>query len=150
MTTPFRHTARAIIAAIIALQATACLPDERQESKNMEQAAENFADAYFNHDYAKAVELATPESERFLRFRASNISEADVNMLNQRGQEATVSIKSCEQTSDSSATAIIAVEDYLSFDSIEGGGRNIPSAEYRLQLVKRGKRWLAKDIEENK
>ena len=131
---------RLSIVALLALAAAACQPGDTA-SENAEAVARDFAEAFFNHDYAEALRYVTPESERQLRFAASNISEADVALLNGRGKEATVSVKNCEQTADTAATAVIVVEDYLDFDSIEGSGQTVDTGEYRFKLVKRGRRW---------
>ena len=40
-----------------------------------------WADAYFNCDFVEAAKHATPESEKWLRFAASNIVEDDLQLL---------------------------------------------------------------------
>ena len=44
--------------------------------------ATQWAEAYFNCDFKDAANYATPESERWLRFAASNITEEDLKLVN--------------------------------------------------------------------
>ena len=43
--------------------------------------AANWADAYFNCDFHEAANYATPESDKWLRFAASNTTEQDLQTL---------------------------------------------------------------------
>jgi hypothetical protein len=49
-----------------------------------QEAAVAWADAYFNCDFHEAAEYATPESEKWLRFAASNTTEAGLELLRER------------------------------------------------------------------
>ena len=51
------------------------------EEKAMNRVAA-FADAYFNYDFGEALKMVTPESEKWLRFAASNVTQGDVDLLN--------------------------------------------------------------------
>ena len=44
--------------------------------------ATQWAEAYFNCDFKDAANYTTPESERWLRFAASNTTEEDLKLLN--------------------------------------------------------------------
>lgn len=121
---------------------------DRQEKSREEQVcdcAEGFALAYFNHDYRQAEHFVTPESSRWLRFAASNISEADVEQLNAHGLAATVETTDYRQADDTTAVVTVAVAGYLHFDTIGGRGTVADDgSEYCLTLVNRAGYWLVR------
>ena len=51
------------------------------------EAAVAWADAYFNCDFHQAEEYATEESDKWLRFAASNTTEADLELLREHPAE---------------------------------------------------------------
>lgn len=49
------------------------------EEKAIEQSVVGFAQNYFNLRYQKALNACTPESEKWVRFKATNITQEDVD-----------------------------------------------------------------------
>lgn len=115
---------------------------------NSNRAARNAAvawgEAYFNCDFMQAQDYSTPESNKWLSFAASNITEHDLEML--RAQNAVVT---CDDditvSNDTLLLLTLRVSHYLkpailgeqAVQADEEGVFNIP-------VVKRGKRWMVR------
>lgn len=109
-----------------------------------ESVAESFAKDYFNYNLKEAQLFCTPESERWIRFAASNIYEADVERLRGMDSGADVELIGVDYTSDTTAVAVLRVDGALVRDTIGSAGHVVDKSEYRLTLVKRGERWLVR------
>lgn len=59
-----------------------CEPHEGSEDQ-LKADVDSFANYYFNWHFPKAVKYCTQESERWLRYAASNVNETDVELLRQ-------------------------------------------------------------------
>ena len=79
------------------------------------KVATDWADAYFNCDFHEAATFATPESDKWLRFAASNTTEQDL------------------QTLEGKATA--TADDYFSPAQIQEEGT------FLITVVKRDGKW---------
>ena len=123
------------VAAVLATASCQETPAQMDEEAGRKATA--FATAYFNYDFKKALETVTPESEKWLRFAASNVTQEVVDALNARNGEATVEIADMYRTDDSTMTVNVVVGNFLLQDSIGQGGRNVEEALFRLTVVKR-------------
>jgi hypothetical protein len=86
----------------------------RNSGDNNEAArstALQWATAYFNYDFHEAADYCTPESERWLRFAASNATSHDLELL--QGRQAAAEVEQLLVTGDTSAVAIVRVSDYV-------------------------------------
>ena len=81
------------LAALVALGAMSCESRQSACNKEIEKCVEGFSDAYFNYDLAKALEFCTPESRKWIEFLASNIGEADLEVLNAQEKRAQAEVK---------------------------------------------------------
>lgn len=130
----------ALLLAGMSLVAVAC--GDGDERDKAEAAAKAFAEAYFNYDIAKAAQFCTDDSQRWLRFAASNVYGADLEVL--RGMEAgaTVDIDDIDMADgDSMAVATVRVGGYMQRDTIGKAGRVVADGEFRLGLVRGGGEW---------
>ncbi len=55
-----------------------------QDEDPLETVAEDFASALYNWQYEKALQMATPESAKWLQMAASQITEDDINYFNEQ------------------------------------------------------------------
>ena len=68
-----------------------CEPHEGSEDQ-LKADVDSFANNYFNWHFPKAVKYCTQESERWLRYAASNVNETDVELLRQKPEDASIEI----------------------------------------------------------
>ena len=106
------------------------------EEKAMNRVAA-FADAYFNYDFGEALKMVTPESEKWLRFAASNVTQGDVDLLNAQDEAATVEAEDYEWQNDSTLVVTVAVRNFLMKDSLGKEGVMADEAWFRLTAVQR-------------
>ncbi len=108
-----------------------------------ERAVDSFATAYFNYQFATAIQYSTPESHRWIEFVASNVHQDDVDSLRQHPTAAQVEVDEVEAADeDTVGYALITVSDYFLMDSI-GDVSSLRTADtYRLDMTKRRGRWL--------
>mgnify|MGYP007000016486 CR=1 FL=1 len=64
----------------------------RRQRGPTEADVDSFANNYFNWHFPKAVKYCTQESERWLRYAASNVNETDVELLRQKPEDASIEI----------------------------------------------------------
>lgn len=118
---------------------TSCF-DNEEGSDVVDDAATCWADAYFNYDLKTAQRYVTPESRDWLSFLASNMTEADVEILRQQDEEAVVQLVSCEQVDDSTWMATLTVSNFMMIDSLGQTGHMVGEAEFSVPVVQRNKR----------
>ena len=96
-----------------------------------------FAEAYFNYDFKKAQRWVTPESVKWLQFAASNVSQEDIDLINEQEDEATVEVAEFEYVNDSVSVVTVEVQSFLQKDSIGKAGSMTDQAPFRLTVVER-------------
>ncbi len=105
-----------IMTGIYAL--TGCQPHEGSEDQ-LKADADSFATYYYNWHFPKAIKYCTPESERWLRFAASNVHEADITQLQQKAEDATIEIKELDfADNETSAVVTLLIHNFLQMDTI--------------------------------
>ena len=112
-----------------------------REEKAVEQSVVGFAQNYFNLRYQKALNACTPESEKWVRFKATNITQEDVDVYNSKRDTAECDVESID-LDDDKATAIVEVRNFLSCDSIGKPATICPNAKFKLELKKQGEKWM--------
>ena len=133
-----------LLMAFLCLALSGCQEAETSPEERATALAADFADAYFNYDFKKARRMATPESEKWLRFAASNVTQEDVDLLNAQEEDATVLAEAYERTSDSTVVVTVSVRNFLSKDSLGSVGMMTDEAEFRLTTVQRGGDFLVR------
>ena len=104
-----------------------------------------WANAYFNFDYEKALQHATPESEKWIRFAASNITEQDLDFITEQNPPTEIDILHSQMTeSDTVCNANIRVSRFIQLGLSAQDNRVIDHADFQVQLVKRGDDWLVR------
>ena len=128
-----------ILILIIAVMLISC----KNSQTAAEQSALQWGEAYFNYNFFEAAKHATPESERWLRFAASNVTQQDLDALSSNGR-AEVILDGYYAGADSTGIAYLRVNNWLCMDSIGSAGSRIGSCEFQVLLIKREGRWLVR------
>ncbi len=104
-----------------------------------------WAEAYFGFDYEEALDYMTPESEKWICFAASNITEKDITFINENNKGVkTEIIDRYIMAGDTSCSARIRVSDFVQLGFVGQENKVIDQAEYQITLVKRDRKWLVK------
>lgn len=121
---------------------SSCKQEPGSEEQLLEDA-DSFAVNYYNWHFEQALRYCTPESEKWLRYAAGNVHEADVELLRNREEDAQVELGDIlYDDNDSIATIETKVYNYLQMDSIGKAAHLIPESTFRLTMVKRSGKWL--------
>ncbi len=114
-------------------------------AEQLREEADSFATNYYNWHFKKALSYCTPESEKWLRFAASNVHKADVDLLRAKNEDAKIELGDISwQDNDTLATIEIKVSDFLQMDSIGKAAHLIPEARFHLSMVMRNGKWMVK------
>jgi len=108
-----------------------------------EDVAEAWAEAYFNCDYKSALALSTPDSERWLRFAASNTSQAMLDLCDE--QPAEVSVDGIyAAAADTLRVVTVRVSHYVAPTAIGATPMRADEGVFTLPVVQRSGRWLVR------
>ena len=92
-----------------------------------------------------AVKYCTQESERWLRYAASNVNETDVELLRQKPEDASIEITDIDFGDDeTSATVTLTVHNFLQMDSIGQDPQLIEQADFQLPMCMEKGLWKIK------
>lgn len=112
---------------------------------DIEATVDSFACDYFNWHFEEAARHCTPESERWLRYAASNVHQADIDLLTHQEESAQHEILEINMDeNDTTATVHLTVRNYLHMDTIGTKGHFVNQADFVLNLVRRNGRWLVR------
>lgn len=115
--------------------------DTDGEKQQIGTFATQFAQDYFNCRYRQALQSCTPESAKWLHYAASNITQADLDVLNSRDKEATCDVVDIATTSDSTSVATLKIKDFFLLDSIGKPGTINDEALLELTMKRAGDKW---------
>lgn len=122
----------------------ACSENDTAKQHHAGSAAIDFAEAYFNFDYADALTHATHDSKPWVQFVATGITHDDIEILNAREAGAIIELNDCYLVSDTSAIASLSVRDYLLADSLGAPLQHRDADNYTLSVVEHNGQWLVK------
>lgn len=135
---------RFVLFALGLLLCISCEQTEKDlDAKVLEHVAA-FAEAYFNYDFEKARRMVTPNSEKWLRFAASNVTQEDVDLLNAQEGVATVEAEGYERLNDSTLAVTLTVRDFLTKDSLGATGRIEAEGQFRFVAIRHDKSFLVR------
>lgn len=129
---------------LLTLTASACNGSMIREHEQAEDSALGFASAFFNFDFDGAASFCAPESFPWIRFKASNITEKDLEVYNKDGHLAEAELEDLTFKSDSTAIAICNMSHVLLTDSLERQGIMAQEKKFIIPLVKRDGKWVVK------
>lgn len=106
--------------------------------RGSQNVAEEFLAGYLDCRFSDVADLASPEMQETMRWRASQLTQAEVDLL--RGQEegAQTVTDEMEEGGDTCWVTVSATEALI-MDSIGQPGR-LGDARFRLTLAREGKR----------
>ena len=104
-----------------------------QQARN---AAEDWADAYFNCDFKDAKEYVTEESQKWLQFAASNTTEQDLKQLQEAGGAQIAVSDDFEEANDTMRLVTLTVSNCLTAKSALS-----QEATFKVRVVKREAGW---------
>ena len=108
----------------------------------METCVDSFATHYFNYQFEDALRFCTPESERWLVYAASNVHQADIDILKKLSQGAEIEIQDIDiEAGDTTATVRIVVRNFLRMDTIGTQGHMTKEATFVLPATYMDKHW---------
>ena len=125
-----------MLVAMLVLMSCSASMEER-----IGQKAVDFASAYYNFRFNHALSLCTQESEKWIRFQASNIRQSDLDAYNAMADSAQCSAVSVTLEDDTTATAVLNVSNYVVTDSICRTGSIGKNAQLTLKMKKRESKW---------
>ncbi|MBO4827545.1 MAG: hypothetical protein J5506_10020 [Prevotella sp.] len=108
----------------------------------LEACADSFATHYFNYQFEAARRFCTPESEQWLKYAASNVHQADVDVLKTLSEGAGIEIERISiDDGDSTATVYISVSNFLCMDTIGTQGHMMRHARFVLPAIYADRQW---------
>ena len=131
------------VAAILAsaYTLTGCQSHQGDEDQ-LENDIDSFATYYFNWQFPKTLKYCTQSSEPWLRYAASNVHQADVDLLRTKAEDATVEINDIDFGDDEvSAIADITVRNFLQMDSIGEEAHLVEQADFLLPMCMENGVW---------
>ena len=129
----------AILTSVYTL--TGCQSHQGDEDQ-LENDIDSFATYYFNWQFPKTQKYCTQSSEPWLRYAASNVHQADVDLLRTKAEDATVEINDIDFGDDEvSAIADITVRNFLQMDSIGEEAHLVEEADFLLPMCMENGVW---------
>ena len=99
---------------------------------------------YYNWQYHQALRFTTPQSEQWLKLCASQLTQDDVDQLNQQEERPSYEIGEIEFLNDSTARIPLTVHNYLLTDTIGKAARLVNKGHFSLEAVytTASQRWM--------
>lgn len=111
-----------------------------EEEKETSIVVQNFAETFFNYDFGSAKQWTTPESMKWIKFAASNISQADLDIINTMNVAARCETSDVVLNNDTMAVAHISLLHATWIDKTEKNVRT-DNGSVSLYLRKRNGLW---------
>ena len=118
--------------------------EDRSVGDDAEACARMFGESYFNFRLHRALDLCTPESERWVRLLASNLTQDDLDLYNAQAGPARVQVEGLTFTSDTTAEALLSVADFVQLGAIGRPASVVSEGQVSLRLVRRQGEWLVR------
>lgn len=122
----------------------ACAHTGNDPDAALKEQARQFSEAYFSYNFAKARQYVTPDSEKWLQFAASNLTQADIDLINATSQQLTVTPTQCTHLNDSASHVNVVLYNAVLKDNLEQPAHTAETADFTLTLIKRGDQYLVR------
>lgn len=114
----------------------------KSDKTQISEAAQPFADTYFNWQFPKAVSYCTSESRQWLSYLSSQVNQQDVDTLRAMTEGARCEVDGIDiADNDSTATVNVQVHHYLSMDTLGQTGHIIEKSKFIIPMVRRNSEW---------
>lgn len=136
-----KYLHKIFLAAGLTVALSSTLSCSRNDEDTAEKRALRFAQNYFNLRYRQAATLCTEGSAKWIEYRAANIRQEDLDVLNAQSDSASCDIDDITDDADS-ATATIIVRNFLRCDSIGKKGTMCKEAKYKVEMRRVDEKWM--------
>lgn len=107
-----------IFTILLALASCLASCSSGKDKDDIEATVTQFATQYFGCHYAEAAKLCTAESEQWIRFVASNVSDSDLVVLNASQDQMQFEVDNIDFTGDSTAVVTLKAYNILDMNKI--------------------------------
>lgn len=87
------------------------------------------------------MQYCTPESQCWVIYAASNVTQEDVDAINAMKEKTTCKTTNIEIYNDSTSMATVKARNFFMMDSIGVTGKVIPEAYFTMTLKRREGKW---------
>lgn len=123
------------------LSLMSCQPHEGSEEQ-LKADIDSFATYYYNWHFEKAARFCTPESKVWLRYAASNVHQADIELLKAKTEDAQIEIGDIDFNEDEvTATVNLEITNFLQMDTIGKEARLIKQSKLTLPMTIHNSKW---------
>ena len=127
------------VAAILMAGCDAGMNGDQQARK----VAGDWADAYFNYDFKDASGYVTPESQKWLQFAASNVTEQELKLIQEAGGAMVTVSEGFDEANDTMRLVTLTVTNSLK-PSAQGKADLTKDGTFKVVVVKREADWQVK------
>ncbi|MCH5307416.1 MAG: hypothetical protein J1E37_04995 [Prevotella sp.] len=133
---------------LIALAGTlfACQPSSDSDKAAM-MAAQRWSEAYFCYDFHEAEKYVTPESRKWLQFAATNATQDDINLINEKRPQVeaeNVTRLYGEETCDTLCIVKLRVKDYVKPALLGHSSTRADEGIFSITLVLVQDQWMVR------
>ncbi len=119
-----------------------CGPRHEGSEEQLLATADSFATAYYNWHFWDCARHCTDSSQIWLQYAASNVRQADIDLLNAQGEGAGHKITNVSYGQDgSSATVSVSVSHFLQMDTIGTAAHLVEEATFELPMRRTDRGW---------
>ncbi|MBQ2216904.1 MAG: hypothetical protein II416_11575 [Prevotella sp.] len=105
-------------------------------SRQLKKEVDSFAVYYFNWQFHHAVRFVTPESEKWMHYAASQVHQADIDLLQSKELPASCEINEIVYSEDDkTAIAHVTIQNYLRMDTIGKAATIVNTAQFDIPLI---------------
>ncbi|MBQ5579339.1 MAG: hypothetical protein IIT40_10925 [Prevotella sp.] len=105
-------------------------------SRQLKKEVDSFAVYYFNWQFHHAVRFVTPESEKWMHYAASQVHQADIDLLQSKELPASCEINEVVYSEDDkTAIAHVTIQNYLRMDTIGKAATIVNTAQFDIPLI---------------
>ncbi len=119
-----------------------CNGSHKGGERQLRADADSFVTAYFDWRFDKALAWCTDSSAIWLRYAATQVHEADIELLRAQKEGASHTIDELTFINDSTALVAFSVNNFLAMDTIGKAARQVTEANYKLLMKYQNGRWL--------
>lgn len=130
-----------VIATLLLLM-TSCHGEPTGKDR-IEADADSFATSYFNWQFQKAAQYADDSSLVWIEYMASQVHQADVDVLRSMTEGARISIGDIAWSGDSLAYVDITIKNFAHMDTVGKAAHIVGRASATIPMKYSGGRWIA-------
>ena len=127
----------------IVIATTILIQSCHKEKNPAETIAEDFLSSIYNYDFERASTLSTTCSQKWIKFQASNVTQAE---LDTKPCVCTYSniLSTSSQIMNDSITKVTCSLDKVAVKSLQTDSIEFATIQTTVNVIKRGDKWLVK------